>query len=460
MTLEHACANYLHGFAQLFKCEPRSPTPIPKSKLEIASYFTLLVPLGALAAYSIASLCGRISKKMHLSSSEQAANMHGTSILGTQSSFLKRLSELRPFKFNEITSAYAAKFLPTLNQENLVAYNNSQEYQRHAASARIYYNSSQLQPEDALRVVFQREPTNIAMGPGQYNRESVQNLFGYSQSVYNDTAARKTDGSSFAALPNTAAVYSETFMWGKPGQQASKEVACLSIPAPALDSTRQPHYSYYVKGILCFKKLDRIKYSEEMHFLFNMIERALRDNRSTAFNNRGIQRLVLSKLGQSAFLGALSSSDRHAANAIFREEMATFLNRIHDLKIPVVMSEYKDPNAAQKEREMQRALGAALSDRPDRRDPNDPKSEDHAPQTVQAPKYQDWYEHMIYGDIIETSQEGDFIINPWDPHSAPGNGNDADKSFDGAMGKGSGILLTQTSWLNPRLRQLDCAVAV
>lgn len=194
-----------------------------------------------------------------------------------------------------------------------------------------------------------------------------------------------------------------------------------------------------------------------MHFLFNMIERSLRDNIGTAFNNKGIKRLVLCKLGQSAFLGAPSSSDSAAANAIFQEEMRVFLDRIQGLNIPVVMSEHKDPNAEQRKREAERALGEAMSYRPRRHDPNDRESEDQAPQ---APQYQDWHEHMIYGDIIETSREGDLIINAWDPHSAPGNGNDAGKSFDGAMGKGSGILLTQTSWLNDRLRHLDCAVAV
>jgi hypothetical protein len=67
---------------------------------------------------------------------------------------------------------------------------------------------------------------------------------------------------------------------------------------------------------------------------------------------------------------------------------------------------------------------------------------------------------MIIGDIIETAHEGDLIINAWDPHSAPGNGNDADGSFDGSMGKGSGILLTQTSWLNKTLRSTSSLVAI
>ncbi|MFV0339736.1 MAG: hypothetical protein ACK5MA_03770, partial [Parachlamydiaceae bacterium] len=64
-------------------------------------------------------------------------------------------------------------------------------------------------------------------------------------------------------------------------------------------------------------------------------------------------------------------------------------------------------------------------------------------------------ENMIIGDIVDTAQEGDLIVNAWDPHSAPGNGNDGDRSFDGAMGRGSGILATQTSWLNPTLKSKE-----
>ena len=46
---------------------------------------------------------------------------------------------------------------------------------------------------------------------------------------------------------------------------------------------------------------------------------------------------------------------------------------------------------------------------------------------------------------------GDFVINAWDPHSAPGNGNDGDPSFDGHIGRSTGILVTQLPWFNQYL---------
>lgn len=70
-----------------------------------------------------------------------------------------------------------------------------------------------------------------------------------------------------------------------------------------------------------------------------------------------------------------------------------------------------------------------------------------------------WHDKMIIGDIVRPPRK-DFIVNAWDPHSAPGNGNDADHSFDGAMGRSTGILLTQTSWLNDTLKDKNSLVGL
>lgn len=309
-------------------------------------------------------------------------------------------------KLSEVLNTYNPIFLPRANHKNLQEYSVSEDYQKHAKTARIYYNAIQLAGEDALKIVFQREPTNIAMGPHQYNKRRLRELFGYTVGVYSDGDVRKVDGSSFKDLPNSASVYSETYLWDPPGGKNKKEVACLSLPAPALDSVEQPHYQYYMSS----GKLDTGKYEGEMAFLFEVIEKAVRDNKDSAFEGRGIKRVVLSKFGQGAFLGVLSQSDQEVAHHAYKKQMTIFFDRVKDLDIPIVMSEYSHP-------------GCDL-----------------------------WHDKMIVGDIIKTAQEGDLIINAWDPHSAPGNGNDADYSFDGAMGKGSGILLTQTSWLNDTLK--------
>lgn len=307
--------------------------------------------------------------------------------------------------FSTVMEAYHPHFRPQMNGANLETYSNSDDFARHAATAKAYYHASQLNSDDALRVVFQREPTNIAMGDNQYNPSKLKELFGYTVGVFNDDAAYKTDGTSFRQLPNTVSIFSETYLWDPPGGAHKKEVAVLSLPAPALDAVLQPHYNYYIVD----GKLDVDRYVNEMEVLFKMVERALLDNKDTAFGGRGFKRLVLSKFGQGAFLQALMPSDRETANQVFRKQLSLFIERNKIPGLEIVLSEYSPIHG------------------------------------------EPWHEQIIVGDIVRTSVEGDLIVNAWDPHSAPGNGNDADHSFDGALGKSTAILLTQTAWLNPVL---------
>lgn len=417
MEVTDFCKSYFNGFQEASNYKKNDTKTNVLAALKILSYFTVLILLGVAAVYGAASLYGRVSKKEPLSSQDKSVNNQAKKTLIIDTSKVHSptdSSELPKVELSEVLNAYSPKFKPLANQTNLLEYSNSEDYKRHAETARIYYNSSQLTESDALKIVFQREPTNIAMGPNQYNEEKLEKLFGYRKGVYNDLSAKKTDESSFKDFPNSATVYSETYLWDPPGGKNKKEVACLSLPAPALDSADQPHYEYYMKT----GKLDAKKYEQEMEFLFKSIERVVRDNKDLAFGGKGIKRIVLSRFGQGAFLGALSGHDRGIAQNAYKQQMAIFLSRIKDIDLEIVMSEYSHPG-------------------------NDI-----------------WHDKMIIGDIIKTAQEGDLIINAWDPHSAPGNGNDADSSFDGAMGKGSGILLTQTSWLNKTLRSQDSLVAV
>lgn len=419
MKLSSVCKSYFKGFQEFSNFKRNDNKTNSLAILKILSYFTVIIPLSLALVYGV-SLCGRVSKKQNYSMKDTEAINKAQKIL-IENKFTSTLEvaktnslESPKVELSDVLKAYNPKFLPKVNGKNLLDYSKSKDYERHAKTARIYYNASQLADKDALRVIFQREPTNIAMGSGQYNEGELEKLFGYREGVYNDAEAKKVDGSSFSELPNTAAVYSETYLWNPPGGSIKKEIACLSLPAPALDSARQPHFSYYVGA----SKLDAKRYEQEMGFLFKTVEQAVRDNKGSAFSGKGINRVVLSRFGQGAFLGKLSPSDRKIAQNAYKQQMALFLNRTKDLKLEIVMSEYTHP-------------GADV-----------------------------WHDQMIIGDIINTAQEGDLIINAWDPHSAPGNGNDADHSFDGAMGRGTGILLTQTSWLNKNLSSHDALTAV
>ncbi len=409
MKMTEICTSYFSGFQELFHYKENDRTTNALALCKIVSYFTFCIPLAFAAAYGAASLYGRLSKPSSFSPADQKVQQQAQKTL-----FNPGQSHSPTVDLQAVLSAYNPAYIPRLNRANLESYSQSEAYRRHAKTACIYFNADQLSTEEALTVIFRREPTNIGMGPNQYHTNQLQALFGYTKSVYNDTTVRKSNNEPFSHLPNTAAVYAETTLWNPPGGQNQIEIACLSLPAPALDSTQQPHYAYYVQQ----GSLNPKKYTMEMTFLFKTIEKALRDHKGTAFENKGIKRLVLCRFGQGAFLSALNNESRMVAHQIYKTQLAIFLLAIADTGLQVVMSEYTDPHGDV------------------------------------------WHSDMIIGDIVETAREGDLIVNAWDPHSAPGNGNDADRSFDGAMGRGSGILLTQTAWLNETLRKPESAIAV
>lgn len=412
MELSNLCRSYFSAFKDVSHYKENDSTTTCLAVLSIMSYFTVVIPLGFAAAYLLSS--ERVSPKANFSKTDAQVSDKAQKLLSITATAKVDAAASPTVGLSQVLETYDPHFSPRANLSNLQAYSQSSDYQRHAKTAHIYYNASQLAEEDALKIIFQREPTNIAMGPDQYNEEKLQTLFNYRVGIYKDADAKTMDGLAFKTRPNTAAVYSETYMWDPPGGKNKKEIACLSLPAPALDSKHQPHYAYYMgKGTL-----DAARYEQEIEFLFKVIEKAVRDHKDTAFEHKGIKRLILSRFGQGAFLGALLPHDRMTAQQAYKKQLKIFLDRMKELKIEIAMSEYSNPG-------------------PDK-----------------------WLDQVVIGDIIKTAREGDLIVNAWDPHSAPGNGNDADASFDGAMGKGSGILLTQTSWLNETLRSKDALVAV
>lgn len=335
-----------------------------------------------------------------------------------------KTAEERLKEMEAVFDIYKHGYAPTANRSCLSSYIQTPDFERHAATAKVYYNKHQLSLQDAAQVAFQREPVNIAMGQ-HYDKEKLSSFIfskgfsAHTESAFNDSGLKKSDGTSFKDLPCTVSIYSETYLWSQPGVDSSKkEICCLSVPAPALDSSSQPHYAYYMKG----GSLDQDKYNNEIEVLANMVVATAIENKNTAFQGTGIKRLVIPLYGQGAFLAALDYDDRGAANKLFYANLVAEIKK-HAKKLEgmeIVMSEY----GSGRNDEMQSSFVEPLKD-------------------------MGLKVGIINGDILQTAKEGDMIVNAWDPHSAPGNGNDADRSFDGAMGKGTAIGLTQLPWINP-----------
>lgn len=365
-----------------------------------------------------------IEFKIPVSSTASTSTTTPATTATVSSISMLKTPEERLKEMNVVYDIYNARYAPRANRSCLSSYIQTNDFERHAATAKVYYNKHQLSLQDASLVAFQREPVNITTTQ-LYDKTKLANFIAskgfpaHTDSAFNDPTLIKSDGSSFKDLPCTVSIYSETYLWAQPGVDASKkEIGCLSVPAPALDSHYQPHYAYYMQG----SALNQEKYSKEMKVLANMVVTTAIENKNTAFQGKGIKRLVIPLYGQGAFLAALEVDDRIAANKLFYANLIAQI-KLHAKKLEgleIVMSEY----GPGRNDEMQSSFVDPLKDT-------------------------GLNIGIINGDILKTAKEGDMIVNAWDPHSAPGNGNDADGSFDGAMGKGTAIGLTQLAWINP-----------
>ena len=50
------------------------------------------------------------------------------------------------------------------------------------------------------------------------------------------------------------------------------------------------------------------------------------------------------------------------------------------------------------------------------------------------------------------------FVNAWDPHSVPGNGNEADESLDGRIGRITNIAVNGTPMTNPHMKYIAVKV--
>ena len=325
---------------------------------------------------------------------------------------------------------------PVANRTVLALYPKDPLYAPHQQTAKVYFDGRAMHVEDARVVMTHRDPVNMGM-ERYFNAPLLQSILGPhgmgGGSTFLDATLKKRNGESFLKKPHTVSVYAETFLWPQPGNpKGRKAIACLSVPAVALDDPRQPFFSHYVPQ----GKLLLLKSAATMTTLAATIVQAANENcrvgRSGAFLGAGCKRLIIPHYGMGAFLQSLPDTDKVAARTLYAETLAAALGH---LDVPGLRVQIGGFTASD-----------FLYDTPIFE--------------ILATRGQSLMESQFRGAIQSGAETGDFIVNAWDPHSLPGNGNDADRSFDGFMGKHTGILLTQGAWFNPYLRDLSHYVPI
>lgn len=304
---------------------------------------------------------------------------------------------------------YHQKYGINANRGNLEKYIQSEDFIRHQQSVEVLYPGS-FTPEEAQGMATQRVPVDIERDR-YFDSTSANNLLGHNTSYFEENA-------DAVATRGPVSIYSKTFLWNPPGCSYGEkiEVGILSTYGPALDSIKQPGVGQFIMGESVEGPINDLNEDAFRDYMQVMMQGI-----SQIAASKDHKRVVIPLVSLGVFINLLNEGSKKKAYEIFQETLAEAINSNKDgLKGKnIVISEYAEGPGKGISEELSKQTGLEIG--------------------------------HITGDIKDNAENGDLIVNAWDPHSAPGNGNEGDNSLDGHLGRSTGMLLTQTNWFNGEL---------
>ncbi len=247
---------------------------------------------------------------------------------------------------------------------------------------------SKLDATTGRAMAFQRDLANIGMmGIGPLTASMTDSGVLNADVLGNDKSYLSSHPDSDAAKPgNQLSLAMDTVLRRADG--ALKHVTVLSSPAPALDSPKQPEWRQYVGAD---GRLDTAMYRVAME--------AIKDHNLSCASSHAGPRVVLTGIGTSSFLSGLCEEDKTAARAIVAEVLADVSKALKDMGKQVAFYDKSD----------------TFCNRLNEINKGDPT--------------------IAYLGKLEANWEddGDLILNAWDPNSLIGNGLALDQSGDGIL---------------------------
>jgi len=274
--------------------------------------------------------------------------------------------------------------------------NTTIDFGQFHASAQVYYACElPVDVKDVMRLVREREPTNIAM-QRLYNKTALKELFGYETGCYGEMYQKYNH-------PVHMALYCQTpFFKSQPRSGGSARIAhVINLIGLAFDDPRQPDYKYYVR----FAKDNRL----------------IKEHLTTA----------MVRVYRFAFQAA-KERDLHLA-----------LSPIGDVSFrPRFVDEFASDETGP-EAFRQQVLRPAWEHLKTEFN-HEVKTSEHL-----FPKFQ------VPTSLHEFDLQNTLFCNAWDCWSMLGNGNSSDNSMDGYWGRSSAIARIGWPVSNPALQNED-----
>ena len=278
----------------------------------------------------------------------------------------------------------------------------------------VFYSTNDENKNLVTEVVEHREPVNIGMDT-YFNKKKIGDHFGPTQSFYT------THYDLWNTLAPNIAVYTPTYVDYKGNTNTFIHV--LNSVGYAFDDPRQPDYKYFIGKKDIYKDI-----TEHLVERYEAVFRLM----VACAKYKGLSKIVVSLVGADSFAKFYQSKEKRTG-----ERPADLFQRT--VWAPAFIQVHKETLESNPEIKWM-FMGAAGST---------------ALRIVQEYKpignlgwFPDLFEHP-WVDLRIT-----LFINAWDPHSVQGNGNEADESLDGKMGRITNIAVNGTARTNKYLEYI------
>ena len=280
-------------------------------------------------------------------------------------------------------------------------------FDRYAPKARLFYDEG-AQVEEVKKVAMEREPVNMVVGVAmkrEFDTKKMKGVFGYDTSYYQ---RYYTENQKLA--PNIGVLTRSQIKLD--GEKLTKEMYIYHAIGAALDIYNQPDYETFVRN-------EEPDVSGLIRFYVSVFVKMFEAARMLKAKNL-IDGIVMSLVGAGAFASKYPNGEAHGMQQEVWIPAFDFARK---------QSNYKDINIV-------------LACKHDEAGP----AIEHMEQNVHA---------TVVGVFPDFLKEGKYdkwmIVNAWDCHTIPGNGNERDDTLDGYIGRRSAIHYFGWGLSNPHL---------
>jgi hypothetical protein len=352
---------------------------------------------------------------LHQSTDDSGPTQAATNETNIDTSNLKEIESERRKLVGTMNTIYNTGFGPPAWVGDI--YVAKETFDRYAPKARLFYDEG-AKVEEVKKVAMEREPVNMVVSgvamKRQFDTKKMKGVFGYDTSYYQ---RYYTDNQKLA--PNIGVLTRSQIKLDS--EKLTTEMYIYHAIGAALDIHTQPDYDTFVTN----KEPD---VSGLVRFYVSVFVKMF-EAASMLKGENMIDGIVMSLVGAGAFASQYPNGNEHGMQ--------------RDVWIPAFdfarkQSNYKDINIV-------------LACKDDETGP----AIDHMKENVKANVV-----GLFPGFLKEGTYDKWMIVNAWDCHTIPGNGNGRDNTLDGYIGRRSAIHYFGWGLSNPHLLKADSMIKV